>query len=258
MNLGNLEVKCPVCGSETNHIEMKKLFFKSKKYVCQSNECLTELNVKDNGLELKKSHQKNSIVWNKYKFQTLTLNEWERISQGGISNKEQDEIDKISLLEQIHDGEVNLQMVSEVPIILKKNEIPYVMVPSVEFHEDRMVRHRAGGAVRVMKGVYLGGSRSESHPERRLIDTGNMILTNKRLVFSGSRKGIDIDLRKILSIEPYSDGIAVNRSNKKNTEWFIGGLEDVTLDFQIEDRSRNYKLDGLILKNMIEGAISRL
>ncbi|MDD5615737.1 MAG: hypothetical protein PHH85_05995 [Candidatus Methanoperedens sp.] len=259
MDIENQKIKCPVCGSSTDYIEKKKLLFgKSKKYICQRIECLTELNIKEHGLELKRSKQINNEIWNKYKFQTLTFREWNRIAEGGISDKEQEEKDRILVLDKIKNGEVNLRFINEVPIILKKNEVPYIMIPSVEFHEDRMVRHAVGGAVRVMKGVYLGGTRSESHPERRHIDTGSLILTNKRLVFSGSRKGIDVDLRKIISIDPYKDGIAVNRSNKKNTEWFIGGMEDISLSMQIEERSQSYKLDGLILKYMIESAISKM
>ncbi len=53
-------------------------------------------------------------------------------------------------------------------------------------------------------------------------------------------------------------GEIANRSNKEKAEWFIGGMEDISLNMQIEERSRSYKLDGLILKYMIENAISKM
>lgn len=258
MEYQSTSVKCPICGSETKYVEKKRILGKSKKYVCTIEECSTELDVEKNGLKLHSTNQKDNGVWTKYKFQILTDREWNNISEGGVSDRERKELDRINTLDKIRNGIVDLQTIDNVPIILKKNEIPYLSIPSVEFHEDRMVRHSTGGAVRIMKGVYLGGSRSESHPERRHIDTGQLVLTNRRLVFVGSRKSIDADLRKIVSLEPYEDGIAVNRSNKKNTEWFIRKFDDVIINGKTDREDVNITLDGLVLKYLIEGAIAKL
>jgi hypothetical protein len=56
----------------------------------------------------------------------------------------------------------------------------------------------------------------------RNIDQGTLTLTNKRLVFSGTKRTINIDLRKILSVEPYSDSIVLRRESKEKTQYFTG------------------------------------
>jgi len=251
-------IKCPVCSGTIAYIEKKKIIGKIQKYVCQNNECSTQLVVKKDGILLNFTKKSDNELWKKYHHKKLTLREWNNIAEGGISDKEKEEKAKMAVLEQLRTGELVLQLTDEVPIILKKNEAPCLMLPNIQLHEDRMVRQRYGGAVRLMKGVYVGTSRGESHPERRHVDTGDLILTDKRLVFVGSRKSADIDLRKILSIEPYSDGIALSRSNKKNVEWFIGNLNAASITMKIEDRDYDLRFDGLVLKCMIEGFASKL
>jgi len=249
---------CPICSQTMTHIEKKKLLGKLQMYICRNIDCLTKLVVKKDALLLSETENINSDVWQTYKQKKLTLREWKKIAKGGMSDEEQSKQDRITILERFRRGEIIFKLADEVPIILKKNEEPFLYLPNIELHEDRMIRDRVGGAVRVMKGVYVGGSRGESHPERRHVDTGELILTNKRLVFVGSRKSVDIDLRKILSIDPYSDGIALSRSNKKNIEWFIGNLGLVKIETNIEDREYKFNFDGLFLKYMIEDLASKL
>jgi len=100
----------------------------------------------------------------------------------------------------------------------------------INLQEPRAVRqtHAAygGPTVRVAKGVLfrLGGAsaRSESHEEIRVIDQGSLILTNKRLIFIGSKRTNNIDIRKIMAIEAYKDGIELQRENKQKTKYFTG------------------------------------
>ena len=61
-------------------------------------------------------------------------------------------------------------------------------------------------------------ARSESRDELRDIDRGTLVLTNKRLIFIGSKRTTNIDLRKIISITAYKDGIASQRENKQKTD----------------------------------------
>jgi len=134
-----------------------------------------------------------------------------------------------------------------VPIILKKNEVCYAKVQDAQFWEDRAVRKTRGGYggfnFRVAKGAsfHVGkfGATGESHMERRHIDTGNVFVTNKRFVFIGSSKSIDFPLNKVLSVEPFSNGVGIARSNKQKTEYFVGFY-------------------GLIIKAIIEGALKNL
>ena len=58
-----------------------------------------------------------------------------------------------------------------------------------------------GPSFRVAKGVNfrVGGfqARGESHEELRVIDNGDITLTNKRFVFSGSKRSVNFNINKM-------------------------------------------------------------
>jgi len=136
---------------------------------------------------------------------------------------------------------------------------------NISLHEPRAVRQTIGGysgtSVRVAKGVSfrVGGmkARSESHEELRIIDQGSLVLTNKRLIFIGSKRTTNIDLRKIVAIEPYKDGIVSQRENKQKTEYFIGTNKS-TVSFTNGGRSTTIPITGVVLKAAIQGNIAKL
>jgi hypothetical protein len=71
------------------------------------------------------------------------------------------------------------------------------------------------GSVRVAKGLYyragaFKGKRVETH-ETVHADTGLLGITNKHIYFSGSAKSFRIRYDKIVSFEPFSDGIGLHR-----------------------------------------------
>lgn len=94
-----------------------------------------------------------------------------------------------------------------------------------QLYETRAVRKSSGGfgGIRIMKGVTVGrySGVSESHQEWRVIDSGKIILTNKRVVFDGQKGNKVIPLNKILSV--------------------VVGLTDITLS--IEDKAKDVAFD---------------
>lgn len=110
-------------------------------------------------------------------------------------------------------------------ILLKSGESAYLQ-DNVKLFETRKVTksERGGGAVRVMKGVYIGGTRgtSRSHDELRVIDGGQLILTNKRLIFDGGLNTREIKLDKIISVSEYIDGIEVAVEDKAKSQIYTG------------------------------------
>ena len=104
-------------------------------------------------------------------------------------------------------------------IILLDDEQPHHYSAS-NLWEERAVRRSAGGAVRVMKGVYIGGSQAESHDQLRRIDDGQLLLTNQRLIFNGNMRNLEYKLNKIISIEESDDGVEVASSNRKKVQIF--------------------------------------
>ncbi len=90
------------------------------------------------------------------------------------------------------------------------------------------------------------------------LNKGNLILTNKRLIFSGKTNSKEILLSKINTIIPLDHGIQLNRSGKQKTEYYVGTdvLEiEMTL---IPTKEENYndkikwKLTGFEIKKMIQ------
>jgi hypothetical protein len=128
-------------------------------------------------------------------------------------------------LESVH-SDINLQ----------KGEECYVIIDSANWHELRSMRQRVGysgysTSLKVAKGFYLrSGSyntRSYSTDEMKLIDTGTLYLTNKRIIFTGSKKNSNIRLNKILNITPYIDAVEIDKETGKSPVLALPDRADV-------------------------------
>ncbi len=215
-------------------------------------------------LQLIKVNNQSSQIWQEYGKQALKEREWINIANGGISDAKQQDLDINSWLMDASNGKVTFADVNS-PVILKKNERALLFLSDVALWEPRAVRQTRGAyggpTFRVAKGVSfrVGSfqSHSESHEELRTIDQGMLTLTNKRLVFTGTKRTTNIDLRKIVSIEPYKDGIASQRENKQKTEYFIG-INRTSLNITVNERRHTIPVSGVVLKCVIEGLIKQL
>jgi len=124
------------------------------------------------------------------------------------------------------DKEKNLSAI-KTQLLLKLGEEAFIEAEST-LYESRATSYyqgsSSGGGFRVMKGVYVGGSsrsgKSESKQELKTIDKGSLVMTNKRLVFSGLHESRNILLDKILSFEPKIDSILVTAENKAKKMYF--------------------------------------
>jgi hypothetical protein len=92
----------------------------------------------------------------------------------------------------------------------------------------RIDYHGTSGSIRICKGLrYRVGSVSTSRVTRdelTEIDRGTIYVTNKRLIFSGTKKNTTMRLSTILSFEPYSDGLLLEKTSGKPVRLvFIGG-----------------------------------
>jgi hypothetical protein len=210
---------------------------------------------------------KSNPVWQDYGNKGLTEQEWKTIASGGVSNARQHEADIEQWMTSLKEGEVAIKMIcGSSPVLLKRKEELHVVLPNMSLWEPRSVRQSTGGyggpSFRIAKGVSwrLGAfkAQSESHEELRAIDQGIFTLTNKRLVFSGSKRTADINLAKIVSIEPYSDGIAVRTSGRQKTQYFVGiDPRQVSTTVIINDRAYEEPFTGLMLQYLIEGLVKQ-
>jgi len=53
------------------------------------------------------------------------------------------------------------------------------------------------------------------------IDEGLLAITNKRFIFIGERRSIEVPLRNILSVELFQDSFSVHRKRKTKREYFV-------------------------------------
>ncbi len=110
-------------------------------------------------------------------------------------------------------------------IAIQKTEVCHIKIPNVNWYEMRSVRQRVSysgysTSFKVAKGFYLrSGSynpQSYSVDTMKLIDTGTLYLTNKRIIFTGTKKNSNIRIDKILDFKPYSDGVEIGKDTGKS------------------------------------------
>jgi hypothetical protein len=145
---------------------------------------------------------------------SLSQNELDR-------NGAQTKITKSAVLRDILNGVIpqRMQININLPINFQKSEKIVWVFPESKYLEDKNRRQYVGSSrgvsIRVMKGVYyrVGAFRGRvvEHTERVYIDTGWMVVTDKNIYFAGQRKSIRLPFSKIVSFEPFNDGIGIMR-----------------------------------------------
>ena len=128
---------------------------------------------------------------------------------------------KAAIIRDILNGIIpqRLSVEGNLPINFQKDEKIVWAFQNAEYLEDKTRRQYVGGSqgvsVRIAKGVYYRTGtfkgHAVEHTERVHIDTGWVVITNKNLYFAGSQKSLRLPYGKIVSFEPYSDGIGVMR-----------------------------------------------
>lgn len=128
---------------------------------------------------------------------------------------------KAGILRDILDGVVpeRMSINGNLPINFQRNERVVWVFANSEYLEDKTRREYVGrsqgASIRVMKGVYYRVGAFKGHSvertERVHIDTGWVAVTDKNIYFAGTRKSVRLSYAKIVSFEPFSDGIGVIR-----------------------------------------------
>lgn len=128
----------------------------------------------------------------------------------------------------------------ESGINLQKTEVCYFNIP-VQWYELRTTTRGysyqgPSVRVRIMKGFYYNVGSISSHKHTatnlKLIDSGQLYLTNKRVIFMGSLGNKNVPYTKILSFTPYTDGIEVDKDAGKSPFLKMNGdIEKISLIF---------------------------
>ena len=121
------------------------------------------------------------------------------------------------VLRDIQEGKkVDRVKIDSLPILLGKNEYILWCYNKIEGYEEKTGRRYVGGSrgisTRICKGVYyrVGSSKGHSieYQYQNPLGHGLWIITNKNIYFLG-QKQVKIGISKILSYEPYSNGLVI-------------------------------------------------
>ena len=210
-------------------------------------------------LELTETQQPDLANWKSYGHRTLRSAEWTRIASGGLSDQEQRDHDLAEALTDLREGRVAPPAdVEPAPLLPKAGERLYFSLPGIVLREPRAVSRGVygGPSIHIAKGVTIrtGAFQAQSHEELKDIDQGTLALTSKRLVFAGSTRSVDTPLPKLISVDAYSDAVAIRREGKEKTEFYLG-LDHGFYEFTFDGRSYREQFSGLMLKYMIEGLV---
>lgn len=122
--------------------------------------------------------------------------------------------------------------VENLPILLGKNERLLWAYSNIEGYERKTgSRYTAGSngvSLRICKGVYyrVGASKGYSQPYeyQKHLGNGEFIITNKGIYFVGDNHA-KLLFSKILSFEPYSDGITIVKDGASPKPYTFVGFD---------------------------------
>jgi hypothetical protein len=131
------------------------------------------------------------------------------------------ELGRYRLLREIQEG--NPPSITVSGLVTQKGELPYWSEPGSILEEkvvDRQYVGRSQGvSLRIAKGVSyrVGAQRGHLVSQTGIVpvSTGNLVVTSKRVMFIGDKKGFNLQLDKVLSLELHSDGITIVDSSSK-------------------------------------------
>src|SRR5688500_2963295 len=122
---------------------------------------------------------------------------------------------KAATLRDLFEGNIPERMkITGLSLVLQKGEKIVWAFPDAEYIEQRTQRGFSGVShglsIRVMKGVYYRPSVFKGSPVERTAafshGKGTLVITNKHVSFVGA-KSIRIPYKKIVSVQPYKDGM---------------------------------------------------
>ncbi len=253
---------CPACRQGVLHAtEVKQLLRVRHELLCdRCGAVLVDRGGQPRLLELQRTRNPLEANWQRFKHQSLTALEWQRIAAGGGSDAEQTEADLVKAMLQLRTGAVELPSADGCALSLRASERPLFVLASISLQEPRGADacFGDGAPVREAQGVTIrrASFRSRNRALLRTIDHGVLVLTNKRLCFAGRQSFMEADLNAFVYLDAYADALAVRRPGKQKSELFFG-LERHGYDFQVEGRSYREQMSGLILKYAIEGLLAK-
>ena len=144
----------------------------------------------------------------------------------------------------------------EPPMLLQGGESMMFCLDNIILVEPHSVSTGVYGGPSIRLGrvsIRGGGFRSESHEELREVDRGMLVLTDRRLVFAGEKRSVDIALPKLTAVEGQEDTLVVHTAGTEKTRMFVG-FNSQTARFEVPGRA----YDGLVTGAKVQEAIGTL
>lgn len=141
-------------------------------------------------------------------------------------------LEKYKLFWTIENGDVP-EIASDIS--LQRGEKLYSKI-SINWYELRTVTQRVNYSgmsyrIKICKGLYyrIGSATPQriTQDVYKLIDSGDVYLTNKRILFVGSKANKTIRLNKIISFSPYSNGVEIGKDTGKSPFFEFSGDVDL-------------------------------
>lgn len=171
------------------------------------------------------------------------------VADGVLTLEEQVRLDNLRRILNLSDEDIQeeLEIISEMIILrdLEKGKMPeipreqaeeYLILTSdevchclvraalLEAVRKRETGRYYGFSFRVARGVYFRTGRytlPKVTEELQKVDEGLLAVTNKRFIFIGERRSMEVPLRNILSVELFQDSFSVHRKRKTKREYFV-------------------------------------
>lgn len=143
-----------------------------------------------------------------------------------------EELGQSSILGDLQAGR-HPRYVVNAPIILAKGEDALWCYNNVTMYQEKvkreMVGSHSGFSFRVMKGVTYRTGGFKGHPvETSYMENmglGSLYVTNKNIIFMGQTRSIKVPYSKIIGINPYSDGMEVQRDGNNVKRLVFQGFD---------------------------------
>jgi hypothetical protein len=127
------------------------------------------------------------------------------------------------VIAQVNNGRLPSVDASDVRVPLKSGETAHIVSSAalIKWHDVKEWRGANHGfSFRVAKGVYYRTGQTRGHivttgQQLATEDTGVLTITNRRVVFNGSRKALEFDYKKLVDVEVYTDGLKLAVSNRQ-------------------------------------------
>lgn len=143
-----------------------------------------------------------------------------------------EELGQASILSDIQAGKQPRYSIN-APIILAKGENALWCYNHVTMYQEKIRREHVGSintvSFRIMKGVTYRTGGFRGHPvETSYMENmglGSLYVTNKNIIFMGQTRSIKVPYNKIIGINPYSDGMEVQRDGNNVKRLVFQGFD---------------------------------